>query len=556
MLCEDVRRGDEEHLGQVERHAEVVVREAVVLRRIEHLEERGGGVALERHAELVHLVEEEDGVLRAGLLHPLDDAPGQRADVRAPVAADVRLVARAAERDAHVLASHRAGDGLRDRRLPGAGRADEEQDRAVLQDPVVVLAARLRAGRRLRRRSALPLPQLADRQELEDPLLHVLEAVVVLFQHLVGARRIEQVLRARVPRQLGDPLQEGADDLRLHRFLGCPLQAVELALDLLLRGFGEVQLLQLLAQPRDVVILVPVAELAADGLELLAQVHLALPLPDLLLHLRLDVLLRVGDGDLALHLHQDAPEPVLHGQRLQQGLPLRRLQVEVPCHEVGEASGVADRREDLLDHLLRQAALLRQLRGALARFLVQRLEGRVERVERRQIGILAQDGLEVSLVLADMDRVARYSPCRTSWTPPSPRWIWPMRATVPMVCRFSADACSTFSRWASARISRLSSFSAVSIARRVPGRPALIGEVMPGNSTMSRSGRTGSVTRSVIGRSRRAGTLMEQGTTPDKHPSCHPGGGNLRHTGRNARRRSCPVALRPLIYGAMRSSAS
>jgi hypothetical protein len=111
--------------------------------------------------------------------------------------------------------------------------------------------------------------------------------------------------------------------------------------------------------------------------------------------------------------------------------------------------------------------------------------------------------------------------------------IWPIRATVPIVCRLSAVACSTFSRWATAKISRFSSFSAVSIARNVPGRPALIGDVTPGNSTMSRRGRTGSVTRSVIGRSRRTGTLMEQGTTPEKHPSCHPQAGNLRHTGRN-----------------------
>ena len=34
--------------------------------------------------------------------------------------------------------------------------------------------------------------------------------------------------------------------------------------------------------------------------------------------------------------------------------------------------------------------------------------------------------------------MARYSPCSTNCTPPSPRWIWPIRATVPIVCRFSA----------------------------------------------------------------------------------------------------------------------
>ena len=83
-------------LAQIERHVQVVIGERVVLRGVEDLEQRARRIALERHAELVDLVEQEHGVLRAGLLHPLDDAAGHRADVRAPVTADVGLVARAA----------------------------------------------------------------------------------------------------------------------------------------------------------------------------------------------------------------------------------------------------------------------------------------------------------------------------------------------------------------------------------------------------------------------------------------------------------------------------
>ena len=66
-----------------------------------------------------------------GLTQALDDAAGHRAHVRAPVSADVRFVARATQRDAHVLAAQRARDRLRDRRLADAGRTDEEQDRAA-----------------------------------------------------------------------------------------------------------------------------------------------------------------------------------------------------------------------------------------------------------------------------------------------------------------------------------------------------------------------------------------------------------------------------------------
>src|SRR5437660_1723843 len=59
----EIRRRDEQHLRQVERYAEVVIRKRVVLRRIEHFEQRRGGVALERYAQLVDLVEQEHRVL-------------------------------------------------------------------------------------------------------------------------------------------------------------------------------------------------------------------------------------------------------------------------------------------------------------------------------------------------------------------------------------------------------------------------------------------------------------------------------------------------------------
>ena len=167
------------------------------------------GIALERRAELVDLVEQEDRVLGARLLHALDDAARHRADVGAAVAADVGLVARAAERDAHVLAPERARDRLGDRRLADARRADEQQDRPlrhrarlrllrVGDRPVVV--ARWRAATASRRpSSALQLAdrdlarlldflrellraQLAHGEELEHAVLHVLQAVVVLVE--------------------------------------------------------------------------------------------------------------------------------------------------------------------------------------------------------------------------------------------------------------------------------------------------------------------------------------------------------------------------------------
>jgi hypothetical protein len=56
---------------------------------------------------------------------------GQRADVRAAVAADLRLVAHAAQADAVELAAHRDAIDLPRLVLPTPGRPDEAQDRAL-----------------------------------------------------------------------------------------------------------------------------------------------------------------------------------------------------------------------------------------------------------------------------------------------------------------------------------------------------------------------------------------------------------------------------------------
>ena len=90
------------------------------------------------------------------------------------MAADLGLVAHAAERDALVAAAHRARDRLAERGLADAGRADEEQDR-----PLLVGA------------------ELADGGVLDDALLHLLEAEVVLVEaaaHVGDAELVDRGL--------------------------------------------------------------------------------------------------------------------------------------------------------------------------------------------------------------------------------------------------------------------------------------------------------------------------------------------------------------------------
>ena len=122
-----------------------------------------------------------------------------------------------------------------------------------------------------------------------------------------------------------------------------------------------------------------------NRLELLAQEHLALPLAQFLLDLRLDVFLRFEQADLALHVHQHAAQTLFHRERLEQSLLLGHRQFDVTGYEIGELAGVVDRVEHLMHHFFGQATLLTQLGGTLTRLLVERLEGGILEVERHHL---------------------------------------------------------------------------------------------------------------------------------------------------------------------------
>ena len=79
------------------------------------------------------------------------------------MAADLSLVAHAAERHADELAIRRSRDRLAHRRLAGTGRSDQREDRAG----ALVLG------------HAALLAQLAHGQVLGDAVLHILEPGVV-----------------------------------------------------------------------------------------------------------------------------------------------------------------------------------------------------------------------------------------------------------------------------------------------------------------------------------------------------------------------------------------
>src|SRR5690606_9930184 len=140
----------------------------LVLLRVEDLEQSRRRVAAEVLAHLVDLVEQEDRVVGADLFETLQELAGQRANIGAPVAANLGLVAHAAKALAYELASRRPRARSRKRSLADTGRADQAQDR-----------------------SADLLDEGLHRQVLQNPLFGLFEAVVVLVQDGFGFGELE-----------------------------------------------------------------------------------------------------------------------------------------------------------------------------------------------------------------------------------------------------------------------------------------------------------------------------------------------------------------------------
>src|SRR5438876_2914177 len=364
----DVRGRDEDHLGEVVRHLEVVVAERVVLLGVEDLEERRARVTAEVRADLVDLVEHEHGVDLSRGLHVLQDAAGERAHVGAPVAADLGLVADAAERHADELAAHRASDGLAEARLADAGRADEAED-----------------GR------AQVVAELAHGHVLDDPVLHLRQAVVVLVEDLRGLGDVPVVARRLVPGQRDEPVHIGPDDAGLRRGLRDLLETAHFLEGLLLHRVGHAGLFDLLLELAPLRATLVLAALLLARLHLLAEDVLALRLVEGLLDLALDLRLQLEDLVLLREEDREELEALDERPRLEQLLALLEREVGARRDEVGEVRGILgvlrrhrDLRQDratVVDVLLEEGAHAADERLALDRvpeILGERLERRAE----------------------------------------------------------------------------------------------------------------------------------------------------------------------------------
>ena len=280
------------------------------------------------------------GLVTPTFFMPWMTLPGEGADVRPTVTADGGLVVHAAERDPVELAPQGAGDAAAERRLAHPGRADEAEDRALL----VAL-------------------ELANGQVLEDPPLDLLEAVVVGVEYGAHGRDVGAVLALARPRQLDDPVEVRAHGPELRRAGLQRPQPPELLLGDLARLFRQARRRDAGREGVDValaVLALPFAELALDGLHLLAQQVLALLLAHVALDLGVDALADLEDLAAPDHLGQHHEHASLHVQRGEDLRLLGHVDIEAGGHEVSQLAGRRD-RVDLHAQLGRQPELIHHL---------------------------------------------------------------------------------------------------------------------------------------------------------------------------------------------------
>src|SRR5580765_3348229 len=107
-----------------------MVGESVVLRGVEHFEQRRSRVAAEIGAHLVQFVQQNHGVAALDTTQSLNNPARQSADISAAMPTDFGFIPHATQRNAGKLAPKRISHAAAQRCFPNAGWTNKAKDRA------------------------------------------------------------------------------------------------------------------------------------------------------------------------------------------------------------------------------------------------------------------------------------------------------------------------------------------------------------------------------------------------------------------------------------------
>ena len=234
------------------------------------------------------------------------------------MAADFRLVAHAAQRDARELAAQRVGHTFAERGFADARRADQTKNR-----PFDLL------------------PAFDHREKFEEALLDFRQTKVLFVQNALGFLQINLVLGFLFPRQVQNPVEVIARDRVFGGGGRRQLQALQFQQRGLAGFVGHRRLVDFFAQrPGFAAAGFAFAQFALNGAQLFAQEKVALRLGDG----RRNVVLNFGAERqhlvLAVEHGQQFLQTLADGNGFQQLLPVFEAEIQIPGNEVGEMAGM------------------------------------------------------------------------------------------------------------------------------------------------------------------------------------------------------------------------
>ena len=244
-----------------------MVLKVAVLLGIQHLKKCGGSVPFIVTAELVDLVQHHERIAHAGFFQPVHDPARHSAHICAPVAADLRFVAHAAERQPDIFLVQGFRDRVTDRSLSCAGRSHQTQDRS-----------RSAAG------------QLPDGEELEDSVFDLGQTIVIPVQDLLCADKVVAVTAGFIPGESQQRLNVPPKYRALGRLARKVLETSDFFVQFVLDFLLCLELLRRILEIVNIAQSRVLTQFLADQLELLAKNVFLLVLVDALPDLVLQIL--------------------------------------------------------------------------------------------------------------------------------------------------------------------------------------------------------------------------------------------------------------------------
>ncbi len=154
-----------------------------VLLRVQHFEQGRGRITPKIITELVYLIKQKNRIIGPCLFQALNNTARQGSDIGTAMAANLSLIAHTAKGNTDKLSVHGPGYGLTKRGLTHTGRAGKTENRSMNI-----------------------WFKLAHGQEFKNPLLDLVQSVMILIQVFLSLVQIQGISGRIGPGQVKNPV--------------------------------------------------------------------------------------------------------------------------------------------------------------------------------------------------------------------------------------------------------------------------------------------------------------------------------------------------------------